>query len=151
MKRTRPSEELAVVATIDPDAYGAGTEVSDWINIADFSRIMAVVMVGTLGTNATIDAKLEQAQDASGTGAKDVANSDITQLTQAGTDQSDTQAIIEAWAEDLDVENNFTHMRLSLTIGTAASDAGGIVMGMGARFGPASDSDLASVEEIVTV
>lgn len=151
MKRTRPSDEIATVATIDPDAYGTGTYTSDWVDMTAFNRLMAVVMCGTLGTNATIDAKLEQAQDDSGTGAKDIDGSDITQITQAGTDQSDTQAIIEAWAEDIDAENDFTHVRLSITVGTATSDAGGIVLGMGARYGPASDHDLASVGEIVTL
>lgn len=149
-KTVRPSDRAAVVGVIDPDAYGTGTETTGWIDMASFNEIMAVVMAGTLGASATLDAKIEQAQDASGTGVKDVAGAAITQLTKAGSDD-DKQAIINLWAEDLDVDNDFTHVRLSMTVGTAASDAGAVVLGMCERYGPASDGDLASVAEIVAL
>ena len=144
-----PSERAAVLATIDPDVTTASTVVSDYCDMSKFGRLMAVVMAGTLGTNATVDAKLRQATDASGTGVKDITGKAITQLTQAGTDQSDSQAVINLQAEDLDVEGGFTHVALSVTVGTATSDLGAIVLGFDARHEPASDSDLASVEEIV--
>ena len=39
----KPSEQMAIVATIDPDAYGADTYVSDWIDIGKFKGgLMAV-------------------------------------------------------------------------------------------------------------
>lgn len=142
------SNEVAVVATIDPDAYTAAAYVSDYVNMADYERIMAVVMAGTLGTSATLDAKLVQATDSSGTGVKDVTGKAITQMTQAGTD-SDKQAVINCRREDLDYNNGFEFVALSITIGTATSDAGGVVLGVDARYGPASGNDLASVDEIV--
>ena len=149
-KTLRPTDQVAVVGVIDPDAYAADTYTSGWIDMADFNRIMAVVRAGDLGTSATLDAKLEQASDSSGTGAKDITGAAITQLTQAGTD-SNKQAIINAWAEDLDRANGFTHVRLSMTVGTATSDAGAIVFGFDRRYGSASDGDLASVDEIVSL
>lgn len=149
-KTLRPSDQAAVVGAIDPDANTAATYTTGWIDMADFAWIMAIVMAGTLGTNATLDAKLEQATDGSGTGAKDISGAAITQITQAGTDQSDKQAIIQCCAEDLDLANDFTHVRLSMTVGTATSDCGAVVLGMTPRYGPASDNDAASVEEIVT-
>lgn len=144
----RPSDVAAVVAMIDPDAYAAGTVVSAYVAMADFDKIMAIVMAGTLGSSATLDAKLVQATDSSGTGVKDITGKAITQLTQAGTD-SDKQAVINCVAEELDVAGGFTHVALSMTVATATSDAGGIVLGFNPRFGPASDNDLASVDEIV--
>lgn len=150
-KTLNPSHLAAVLAVIDPDANAATTYTTGWLSMSDFQAIMAIVTVGELGTSATIDAKLEQASSASGTGAKDVTGSAITQLTQAGTDDSDKQAIIECWAEDLDIGNDFTHVRLSLTVGAAASDCGAVVLGFNPRYAPASDSDAASVAEIVTV
>lgn len=144
----RPSDRAAVVGVIDPDAYTANTYTTGWIAMADFERIMAIVMAGDLGTSATVDAKIEQATDGSGTGAKDVSGKAITQLTQAGTD-SNKQAIINMRAEELDVANGFTHVRLSMTVATATSDAGAIVLGFDAREMPASDNDLSSVDEIV--
>lgn len=145
----KASEQVAVVATIDPDVYTAAAYTSDYVSMADFEAIMAVVMAGALGTNATVDAKLVQATDAAGTGSKDISGKSITQITQAGTDQSDTQAVINCRAEELDTDNGFTHVAVTVTVGTATSDAGAIVLGVNSRFAPASDADLASVGEIV--
>lgn len=145
-----PSDISAVVGVIDPDATAAGTVATGWVEAANFHSFLGVVLAGTLGSSATVDAKIEQATDGSGTGAKDLSGSSITQLTQAGTD-SDKQALIQFRPEDLDVDNSFTHVRLSITVATATSDAGGVLMGFGPRYGPASDSDASTVDEIVTV
>lgn len=143
-----PLSNLApVVGVIDPDAYGADTYETGWIDMASFKAILAVVMAGDLGASATLDAKIEQATDGSGTGAKDLTGKAITQLTQAGTD-SNKQAVIEVWEDELDKNNDFTHVRLSVTVGTATSDVGAIVLGFNARYQPAAD--LASVDEIVS-
>lgn len=150
MKTLLPSQRMALVGVIDPDLNTAGTVTTGWINLGDWSSILAVVAAGTLGSSATLDAKLQQATDASGTGAKDVTGSAITQMTQAGGD-SDKQALIQMFQEDLDLANGFTHVRLSMTVATASSDSGALVFGLDPRYGPASDSDAASVAEIVTV
>ena len=142
-----PSEIAAIVGTVDPDATAAGAVSSDWVDMGAFESIMAIVMAGTLGTSATLDAKLEQASDSSGTGAKDISGKAITQLVKASND--DDQAIINCRAEDLDLANNFTHARLTMTVGTATSDAAGIVLGFNARRMPVDGEDLASVVEIV--
>lgn len=145
-----PSDISAVVGVIDPDVTAAGTVTTGWVEAANFHSFLGVVLAGTLGSSATVDAKIEQATDGSGTGAKDLSGSSITQLTEAGTD-SDKQALIQFRPEDLDVDNSFTHVRLSITVATATSDAGGVLMGFGPRYGPASDSDASTVDEIVTV
>lgn len=148
-KTTLPSDGTAVLGVINPDATAVGTHTTDWIAMKDFAALMAVIMAGTLGTAATLDAKLEQATDAAGTGAKDVTGSAITQLTKAADDGK--QAVIQCYAEDLDIDNGFTHVRLSMAVGGATSDAGALVVGMTPRFGPASNADAATVAEIVTV
>lgn len=148
-KTLKPSQVAALVGVIDPDAYTAATYTTGWISMADFQSVQAIVMTGTLGTAATVDAKLEQAQSGSGTGVKDLTGAEITQIVKATGD--DKQAIIECWAEDLDLVGGFTHVRLSMTVGTATSDAGAIVMGMNKRYLPASGVDLASVAEIVAL
>jgi len=142
------SESVAVLGVIDPDATAASTVTTDWGDMSKFETCMAIVMAGTLGSSATLDAKLEQASDSSGTGAKDITGKSITQLTQAGTD-ADKQAIINVRAEELDIDNSFNHVRLSVTVAVATSDAGGILLGLNPRHAPASDNDLASVDEIV--
>ena len=143
------SAVAGLVGIIDPDAYTANTYTTDWIAAKDFHSYLALISAGTLGASATLDAKFEQATDGSGTGAKDIDGKSITQFTQAGGD-SDKQAIINLYPDELDVNNDFTHFRLSLTIAAASSDAGAHVFGLNARYGEASDNDVASVAEIVS-
>jgi len=151
MEMTVPlAAEVGILGAIDPDVYTAGTYTTDWISAAQFQRFMAIVMAGTLGTSATLDAKIEQATSAAGAGAKDVTGAAITQLTQAGTD-SDKQSVITFGSDDLDLAAGYTHFRLSMTVATATSDAGGIVIGSSLRTGPVSAQDSAAVDEIVTL
>jgi len=142
-----PSEKQAVVGTIDPDVYTAATYLSDAIDMSKFESIQAIVMAGVLGTAATLDAKLVQATTAGGT-YKDVTEKAITQLVKATDD--DKQAIINLRVEELDVANDYRFVKLSMTVGTATSDAGAVVLGANAAINPASDNDLASVAEIVS-
>lgn len=148
MKNALTSEQFALVGRVDPDATAASTVTSGWIAVKDFEQFIAHVCTGTLGTSATVDAKLEQATDSGGTGAKDISGKAITQLVKASNDDDD--ALINLRAEEMDVDNGFDYFRLSITVGTATSDISGAVWGAGPRFGPASDNDLASVVEIVS-
>lgn len=149
-KVLRPSDRAAVVATIDPDVLTATTHDSDWVDMSKFERIMAIAMVGTLGEGAEFDAKLQQASDSSGTGAKDITGKAITQWTEDTSPVSeDKQAVINCRADELDVTNGFTHARLRITVGTASSDGGAVILGFDARQQPASDNDLSSVAEII--
>jgi hypothetical protein len=142
----KPSEQATLAAVIDPDAYTTGTYTSGWVAMSTFEQIQALVLAGTLGALATLDAKLEQAKSAAGASAKDVAGKAITQLTKADADD-DKQAIINCRADELDVNGGYTHVRLSITVGTATSDAGGLILGHNARYQPAADA--ATVDEVV--
>lgn len=144
----KPSDQAAVVGTIDPDAYTAATYVSDYADMSLFDSVMAIIKAGTLGASATLDAKLVQATDSSGTGAKDIAGKAITQLTQAGTD-ADKQAIINCFASELDINNGYRYVAISMTVATATSDADAVLLGFAPKYAPASDNDLVSVDEIV--
>ena len=147
---TLASEQAAVAAVIDPDAYAASTVTSGWMSMVKFRQCLAIVSVGTMAATSTVDAKIEQAQDSSGTGAKDMSPAKaITQFTAAGSDD-DKQAVINVRADELDKDNNFTHIRLSMTIAVAASDADGKLIGLDPTEGAASDNDAATVDEIVT-
>jgi hypothetical protein len=143
------SEQVGVVGRIDPDATVASTVTSGWIDSSKFKLYLAVVQAGTLGASATVDAKLQQATDGSGTGAKDITGKAITQLTQAGTDDDKDVVINLRPQQDMDLDNSFTHFRLSITVAVATSDIGGIVLGIGPRSGPATDHDLTTVDEVV--
>ncbi len=143
------SEGFAVVGAIDPDVLTATTHDSGWIDAKDFHNFLAVIMVGTLGASATVDAILQQASDSSGTGAKAITGKAITQLTDAGSDD-DSQALINLRPEELDRANGFTHFRVRITVAAASCDGAAAIFGCGPRYGPASDYDAASVDEIVS-
>lgn len=146
-----PSERVAVLDAIDPDALTAATHNGGWVDASKFGSLMAVVMRGTLGAGATFDAKLEQATDASGTGAKDITGKAMTQVTDGSPSvDDDKQAIINLRSDELDMDNDFRYVRLSITVGTATSDGGGLLLGFDPKFAPASDHDNASVDEIVS-
>lgn len=144
----KPSDRAAVVGVIDPDANAAGAASTGWVDASTFHSFLAIIMAGTLGASATLDAKLEQATDGSGTGVKDVTGKAITQLTQAGTD-SDKQALINLFSDELDINNGFTHVRLTMTTGVATSDSGALLLGLDPRNDIASANDAATVDEIV--
>ena len=56
--------------------------------------------------------------------------------------------LINVEPDDLDLDNNFTHIRLSVTVATAACLIAALVLGFNAWFGSASDNDAATVDEI---
>lgn len=142
-----PSDECAIIGVIDPDAYTAAAYSTSWLQTGDFRRLQAIVMAGDLGSSATINAKLERASDSSGTGAEDITNAAITALTQAGSDDN-KQAIINY---DMQHEegNAKEFIRLTVTVGTATSDMGALLLGFLPFHGPASDTDASTVDEIV--
>lgn len=143
---TLPSSNAVLVGVIDPDAYGAGTVTSGWISMQDKEAIQALISVGTMAATSTLDAKIEQATDSSGTGAKDITGKAITQLTAAGTD-SDKQAVINVFDSELDIVNEFDHVRLSMTVAVAASDAGAVILSQAPVYYP--DTAISSLDEVV--
>ena len=138
------SARAGVVGVIDPDLNTAGTHTTGWIAAKDFFSFLAIIAVGSLGASAAVDAKLEQAKDDAGTDAKDIDGKAITQIAA-----NDVQALINVLPEELDVNEDFTHFRLSMTVSTASSDSAGLVLGLTPRYGNASANDIASVAEIV--
>lgn len=132
----RLAEVLSVLGTIDPVSQGAGSVSTGWLSAANHERFMALVQTGVLGASATVDAKLQQATDSAGTGVKDVTSKAIAQIVKASGDNK--QALINLRAEELDLANNFTYFRLTITVGTAASLVGASVLGGVAKNGPAS-------------
>lgn len=141
------SEQAAVLATFDPISQGAATVTTGWISAANHERFQALIQTGVMGASATLDAKLQQATDSSGTGVKDVTGKAITQIVKATGDNK--QAIINLRANELDINGGFNYFRLSLTVGTAASLIAASVIGGGAKNMPASALNQVGVVQVV--
>jgi len=144
---SKASEMLAILATIDPASQSAGTATTGWVSVANHHGLLAVVQTGVLGTLATVDAKLQQAIDSSGAGAKDVAGRAITQIVKATGDNK--QALINLKPEELDTLNGFGFIRVALTVGVAASITGAQLLGVNPRFAPADAGNQAAVVQVV--
>ena len=140
------SQQNAVVATIDPDAYDAAAYTTDGVDMDVFPQVQFIVMVGEMQTGSTVDFAIWRSTDNS-TFVVMSPTKGITQLTQAGTD-ADKQVVVHVDAAELG--DGYRYCRGLLTIGTAASDAAVVAIADHSRYKPATDYDLASVDEIVT-
>jgi hypothetical protein len=140
------SEHLALVERLVPVSQAAATVTTGWVSMKDTKRLLALISCGVLGASATVDAKLQQATDTSGTGAKDISGKAITQLVKASNDNN--EAIINLADDELDIANGFNAVRLSLTVGTAASLIAAQLWA-GTSFEPASDLNKATVVQVV--
>ncbi|RTL40557.1 MAG: hypothetical protein EKK53_15325 [Burkholderiales bacterium] len=141
----RVSEGLALIGTIDPVSQAAGTVTTSWLDQSQYLVLMALVAIGAFGASATVDAKLQQATDSAGTGAKDVTGKAVTQLVAGGG--NNRQVLINMKEADLDTEGGFRYVRLSITVGTAATLVFGAVFGGIPRFMPVTHQ--AGVAQVV--
>ena len=141
------SEQLSILATFDPISQGAATVTTGWVSVANFHAFLAVVQTGVMGASATLDAKVQQAQDNTGTGVKDITGKSIAQIVKASGDNK--QALINFRPEDLDNANGFAYVRLSLTVGTAASVVAATLLGINARYASAEIFNQAAVVQAI--
>jgi hypothetical protein len=89
-----------------------------WFSMAEFDRIFAYVQCDHAtwnGADGVTTLKLQQAKDSSGTGAKDLTTSGAGSNYNTTNDTltaSDSKAILECRAEDMDTGNGFYYARL---------------------------------------
>lgn len=141
----KPSQRVTLLDRLVPVSQGAATVATGWKSMKEYESMLGFLSVGVLGAAATIDAKLRQATDGAGAGAKDITGKTITQLTKAGTDDN-KEVLINLQSEDLDVEGGFSFVQLQVTVGVAASLIAAYLLGMDARYKP---THAASVDEVV--
>jgi hypothetical protein len=141
----RPSAQLALKALLNPVSQSATTVVTGWVSLAEADAVLAVLQVGVLGTSATVDAKLRQAKDGSGGSAKDISGKAITQRVKATDDNK--QVMLNCRSDEIDVAGGFTHVALSVTVGTAASLIAAQVYAFYGRYQPQAHAT--TVAEVV--
>jgi len=114
------SQRLSEHATFDlletSDIGGTNAQNSGgYLSMKNYSRVMAYVELGTWNASDDLDeCRLQQATDSSGTSVKDFTTdaSGGDYDTDNPIDADGDFVIIEARAEDLDVDNGFDHIRL---------------------------------------
>lgn len=141
------NESIATLAVLNPSSNAAGTYTTSWVPVANFGSISAQILIGAMTATGTLDANLQQATSAAGAGAKAIAGKALAQ-TLAATG-SNTQASIECRGEDLDVNNGFGYVALTVIIGTAASVFGASLLGANPRAETAAAFNAATVLQTV--
>jgi hypothetical protein len=135
------SEQAAVLGVVTPQTVTGATVTTGWISMQDFDKVLATIGVGLNATS--VDAKIQEATDASGTGAIDITGKSITQITVA-----DQVAEIDVDQQDLDVDNGFDHIQLSITT-VGAAVVYGEVQGFSGHIQPVAQFNVSEVVEIV--
>ncbi len=137
----RLDQILKMVGHIPADSETTAVQTA-WISAAEIDAVLAAISVGDMVATATLDAIFQQAQDSGGTGVKAITynnsgvaadEAEITQLTQGGTDESDTAVQLGFNVKkDMDIQGDFTHFRLLMTPAVAAVEFGAVVFAIAA-------------------
>ena len=133
----RLSEQLAIVATIDPVAVVGTTTASDIFSMALHRRALFIFQTGAVFTDATV-----LIQEGAAVGM--TAGTTATILTGAATAITaiDSQYLFEVSGEAMAAGNSFLRAHLTVTATEAMSM---VVIADVERYHPGTDHDLATV------
>lgn len=137
------SQQIAVLQYIAPDAYAAGSVTTSAIDMSTVERILVLVQTGDMVSTATLDMRAQTAPATTGTWAN-LSSASITTMDQTAAGSNKT-AQLEILSSAM--PNTDRYLRGILTLTTAGADCGVVILGMGAKYAPASDYDLGSGSE----
>lgn len=126
---------------IEPAASAGTVTASSYKDMRTYTKGLVIIYAGTVP--GTLDASVYQATDSSGTSAKALSNSSITQLSSTG----DSIAIIEFDVSKLDHSNNFFFVSPRLVKTNASTVAGAALVRTRAKGLPVTQS----ADEVVEV
>ena len=119
---------------------GAATTNTSYLDAGNGFNMLCLVSAGTVGTSVNV--KIQQATDSSGTGVKDITGLAITALTGAGS------ALINIVPSDLDTDNGFTHVRANVITVGASTVVGVQLMSLDQRYEEASQGT--NIDEVIS-
>lgn len=137
----RASEQAAVIGVITPATVTDATVVTGWISLQNYDKVLATIAIGLNATS--VAAKIQEATDGAGAGAIDITDKAITTILVA-----DKQAEIDVDIQDLNVDDDFSFIQLSITVVDAAV-VWGEVQGFSGHIQPVAQFNVASVVEVV--
>lgn len=138
-------ERLTVQAKLGPVAVVNSEQFTGYVSMAQHGQALVIASTGNMAAE-TIDVKVYQAQDGSGTGEKLLKAA--TQLAAHASNNDSKQVVVNVRAEDLDTDNGFTHIRAGAVTGSSSGGVMDILILAGdSRVEPATDA--ASVVEVV--
>ena len=150
------SEDIGVIKLLETTDIGGTTAATGWADMKGFERVFGYAEIGTWNATDDLDTcKLQQATSSTGAGAKDLTTSSSTgdYDTDAPVDADGDYEILEALAEELDVENDFRYVRLYVgeDDNTGVDNVTGFVMTHGAKRARAELAGAAVAGSVVYV
>lgn len=137
-------QQLNVIGQYSPASIAASTVLTAAIDMAKHRRVLFVIQTGVLGSSATVDFSVTQSPTSGGSYVAFSPAKAITQLVKASNDNN--IVLIEVATEELTQGNRF--IKGNITVGTAASILGVIVLASDDRYHPAADN-LAAVVQVI--
>jgi len=138
----RIHEELQLLAVVTGTANSTPLTTS-WVDTKDVHELMGIAYFGDMASE-TIDFKIEQATDSSGTGAKDLKAA--TQRSASASANDSKQIVISAMSDKLDSNNGFRYVRLRAVTGGATGGAANLAIWARPVYKPATQP--ASIVEV---
>jgi hypothetical protein len=141
------NDALTVVDVIDAQTITAGATgvLTAAIDMSKYSKLIAIISSGTLGSSGTLDGYFSQSTATGGTYYAITAKT-FTQLVKASNDND----IVILELDRVDVAAaGYAWVKLRLVAGTANSISGAVVLGVPANAGLASATNNADVVQIL--
>jgi hypothetical protein len=135
------SEKVAVIGTLDPATVTTAV-YTDVIDMSKWHQVLGVFLLGNMDDANNVVCAAYRC-DSGGTNASAIKT--VTKTAAAGNDN--TQVVIGVRREDLLPQTTYNrYIKFGVTnSGAGGGPAGIAVLGVDPLYGPASDSDLASV------
>lgn len=146
MQSSKLSENLAIVATLDPVIVVNSEVFTGVVDMGAMQQALAILAIGNVAAE-TIDFKAYSC-DSNGANAVAITGRTATQLAAHATNNDGQQILINVRDTDL-LASGKQHVKFGVVTGGAAGGPMGITVLGKPRQGQGSANDLASVVEIV--
>lgn len=146
MQSSKLSEQLALVATIDPATLVNVEVFSDVVDMGALHQALAILALGNIAAE-TVDFKAYSC-DSDGNNAVVITGRTATQLAAHASNNDGKQLMINIRSTDL-LASGKQHVKFGAVTGGASGGPAAVVVLGQARQGLGSANDLASVAEIV--
>jgi len=123
-------EAVKAVVGLQADNWAVGTNNGPGIDTLDFDEALIVLNAGAVGTDGTVDVKVQESADNSS--FSDISGAAFTQIT------ADNDEAIYVGRLKLGEKTRERYMRIVATVGTAACDLGVVVLLARAAISPVS-------------
>jgi hypothetical protein len=139
------SEKVAIVGVLDPAASIAAVQYTDVIDMSKWHQALGLFLLGNMDDAATVICAAYRC-DSAGNNAAAIK----TETLGAAAGNDNTQVVIGVRKEDLHPQTTYNrYIKFGITNGAGGGGTCCVVgLGVDPVYGPASDNDLASVQQI---